>query len=226
MSKLVTIGDRSFQGCANLTTVDIPKCTLVGIYAFSADIKITTINAPVLQTVGGYGFYRNSCTTIDLPEATALGNYSLAANTTAESKLTSVNLPKVTQLGSGANVNAYVFQNQDDLTSIYLPSVTLTGHYLFKNCKSLTTVVIGTPTNKTTTRTFGSLMFDGCTSLESVTLYVTTPASFGGATKNLVKNAKDGGTLYVPSESVDTYTANENWSLVTTESSWTITEIP
>ena len=112
------------------------------------------------------------------------------------SGLTSVTIGNsVTSIGEGA------FCDCDGLTSVTIPnSVTSIGGLAFWNCSGLTSLSIG---NSITS--IGSSPFYGC-SITTLTVLATTPPSGGSACGINAGNC----TLYVPTESVNTY-ANTIW---------------
>ena len=64
----------SFKGCATLTTVNLPKCTSIGDYAFVNCIGLTTVNLPECTTIGRSAFGSNINLTINLPKCTFIRN--------------------------------------------------------------------------------------------------------------------------------------------------------
>lgn len=92
------------------------------------------------------------------------------------------------------------------LSSVTFPStLTTLSADAFKNCTSLASVDL--PSSMTTIA-YG--VFKGCTSLTSVTVRATTPPTL--ANTDAFSNTPANMTIYVPSASVDTYKAAENWS--------------
>lgn len=95
------------------------------------------------------------------------------------------------------------------LTSVVLPEVVRNGyisytltrinHYAFKNCTTLTDIVI-----PATVDNLGIEAFAGCTNLATATLLRTTPPAKNGSLPATT-------TLLVPDESVDAYKSSEVW---------------
>lgn len=118
--------------------------------------------------------------------------------------------------GSGSALTGIIAQNvfgNSDITTITLPDgVTViqgsdsswsSSGGAFRNCKSLTTVTIGTGLTN-----IGYNAFNGCTSLQSVTIKATTPPTLSNS--NAFSNTNN-CPIYVPAASVDAYKAATNW---------------
>ena len=104
-----------FQGCSNLTDIEIPDMvTRIGSYVFSCCSGLTSITIP-------YG-------------VTNISDFTFSGC----SSLKSITIPdSVTSIGSDA------FKDCSRLTSITIPDgVTSIGYYAFKGCSSLTSITI------------------------------------------------------------------------------------
>jgi len=105
----------AFEGCKNLTSINIPETvTYIGAGAFKDCTKLTSITIP------------NSVTTI--------GEYTFCDC----SKLTSVTIPN-----SVTSIEASAFEGCKNLTSITIPdSVTSIEDWAFSGCKNLTSISV------------------------------------------------------------------------------------
>jgi hypothetical protein len=106
----------------------------------------------------------------------------------------------------------------ESLTSIDIPnSVTSIGDYAFQYCSGLTSCTIGSGVTS-----IGDGVFSGCYSLTNITVEATTPPTlyaspFEGDCPCSGGSGSGSGsgcsfTIYVPSDSVDTYKSDSYWS--------------
>lgn len=138
----------------------------------------------------------------------------------------------LTVIGRGA------FSDNDDLTTVNLPSVTRVGHYAFEACASLESVTLSNnlteigwsafedctalteftiPSSVTTI--YGKFL-TGCTALETVTIEATTPPSWDlynpdGGSYTTVASSIDTTSLnkiYIPAGTLSAYQNDSNWS--------------
>ena len=193
---LTSIGNSAFHVCYRLTSVTIPNSvTSIGSSAFQSCSGLTSVTiGNSVTSIGNYAFYECSgLTSVTIPNSvTSIGDYAFYECY----RLTSVTIPNsVTSIGDQA------FRNCSSLTSVTIPnSVTSIGGLAFWNCSGLTSLSIG---NSITS--IGSSPFYGC-SITTLTVLATTPPSGGSACGINAGNC----TLYVPTESVNTY-ANTIW---------------
>ena len=161
LSNLTSIGDRAFNDCNSLTSIEIPdSVTTIGDSAFGGCGSLTSIIIPdSVITIGEAAFSGcRSLTSITIPEGvTSIGNSAFGDC----SSLTSIIIPdSVTTIGS------FAFQGCGSLTSITLPStVTSIGANAFYDCSSLTSITI-----PSTLTSIGGFAFSGCSGLESITV--------------------------------------------------------
>ena len=195
---VTSIGNYAFDGCSRLTSIKIPNSvTSIGKDAF---------------------FYCPSLTSITIPESvTSIGTSAFYDC----SKLTSITIPEsVTSIGQS------VFDGCSSLTSITIPnSVTSIGTSAFYGCRSLpvtdnimyadtylVTAVDKTQSNYTIkegTRFIANSAFSNCTKLASITcLAENVPTTGSDAFKNVSQSSV---VLYVPSQSVETYSSKAQW---------------
>ena len=98
------IGQRAFQSCSNLTSVNFPVATSIGNSAFYDCANLTSVNFPAVTSIGIGTF--DSCsklTSADFPVATSIGS-NVFYNC---SKLTSLILRKSDSICTLSNTNAF-----------------------------------------------------------------------------------------------------------------------
>lgn len=227
-----TIGPYAFSlgaGTATeLRTVYIPEVTTIGNYAFRNQGSLTAVDCPKVTSVGDYAFsFANTKakdnglphgpTSVNLPECTSLGKHAFYYC----SDLASINIPKVTNVGTSTSENQYVFNQCNELTSLDLPSVTAMSRYAISDCAKLKKVTIGSAENAGNTIKIGTYPFNKCAALTEIYCYATTPPTFDGNTKNIALTLTAGGKIYVPSGALETYSTATGWTDATTK--WTLT---
>ena len=178
------IGDRAFEFCGFLTSINIPNSvTTIGKGAFKDCWPLTIINIPNSVTTIGKGAFKDceSLTNINIPNSvTTIGkgafercksltniNISNSVTTIEESafdrceSLTNINIPNsVTTIGDSA------FSGCESLTNINISkSVTTIGDEDFRDCASLTNINI--PNSVTA---IGNGAFSGCDTLTSINI--------------------------------------------------------
>jgi hypothetical protein len=169
---VTSIGEGAFNGCAGLTTINIPNgLTSIGNSAFSNCTGLTTINIPNgLTSIGNYAF--NGCaglTSIIIPNSvTIIGDWAFDGC----AGLTAIT---VTASNPSYSSDAYgVLFNKDKTTLIKYPmgrqgtytipdNVTTIGDYAFVSSTGLPGITI--PDSVTS---IGSYAFTGCSSLTSL----------------------------------------------------------
>lgn len=150
--------DGVFEGCTSLTTVQLPaSLNKIGAYLFYSsgitDIKLTSS----MNEIGIYAFSKCTSLNKDITIPTSITNIGTKAF--AQSGITGITIPKNTNMGESS------FYNCTNLHRVSVPVNSL--NYSFRNCTALTSLeLIGEDTKKTTL----IAEFEGCTSLESVTI--------------------------------------------------------
>ena len=154
-----TIGDYAFNGCTNLTKIEIPNSVKsIGKYAFYGCTYLASIEIlDGLETIGDYAF--NGCanlTNIEMPDSVkTIGDYAFN-----ECKgLNSLNIPKnLKQMGK------WSFSGFSNLTNVKLPNcLTSIEDFAFENCINLTKIEI--PYGVETIKDFA---FNGCINLTNI----------------------------------------------------------
>ncbi|MBR3248002.1 MAG: leucine-rich repeat protein, partial [Clostridiales bacterium] len=161
---ITSIGDSSFYGCINLTSVSIPSSvTYIGSCAFLGCQSLKSIVIPNSVTKFGVSVF-DGCTSL---ESVSLSSQlsSIPWNTFGNcSSLTSVTVPYgITTIEENA------FGGCSSLVSIDLPdSINMIENSAFYGCSSLESFII--PNN--VSRIY-SYTFYGCTNLKSITIPVS-----------------------------------------------------
>ncbi len=218
---ITNIGNYTFEGCLNLTSITIPEKVIhIGKWAFASCISLTSINIPKgVKNISARTFSGcESLRSIDLPNTiTSIGDRSFYYC----SSLNSISIPNTVTI-----IDDYAFHNCFSLSSITIPNSVLSiAGGVFCECKSLKSIVIPNKVNKIEAWTFA-----GCTSLKSITLpnsvdsindkafdrcatmneihcYATIPPSVYNSSVFSNYDA----TLYVPCKSISSYQSHEVW---------------
>ena len=168
---VIIIGNYAFRDCTGLTSITIPdSVTSIGDCAFEGCTELTSVNIPdSVMVIDDYAF-RNctGLTSITIPDSvTSIGDSAFSSC----SGLTSITIPNgVTSIGDSA------FRSCSGLTSITIPdSVTSIGKLTFYKCTGLTSITI--PDSITS---IGDSAFRSCSGLTSITIpnSVTSIADF------------------------------------------------
>ena len=99
------IGEYAFNGCSNLTSVDLPAVTNIGSNAFASCTNLTSVNLPAVTNIGSNAFQScSNLTSVNLPAITSIvGTYVFSSC----SKLTSLILRKSDSICTLSNINAF-----------------------------------------------------------------------------------------------------------------------
>jgi hypothetical protein len=169
LPKAETIGSDTFSGCAALETLSFPATlTAIGDYSFAGCVNLTTIEVaaanPAYQGRGGMLLNKAGNTLFAYPSASGAVTLE-AAITTIDigafrgcTALTTVNLPAATAIREGA------FWDCAALTTVNAPAVTTIDRIVFLRCEALTTVSLPEATG------ISGSAFQDCTALATVSL--------------------------------------------------------
>lgn len=127
ISNAKRVRSKAFAECKLLTSVNLPKATYIGTYAFENCTSLKNISVSV-GTISSYAF--SGCTsleTVDLPVTSNIQNSAFSGCTSIKN----VNVPKVTMIAS------YGFAGCIALKSVALPRITTIGSCAFFNCTAL-----------------------------------------------------------------------------------------
>ena len=165
------------------------------------------------------GLVNRTLTSLEENGVTTLGWGALSKNTA----LTSVSFPAVTDIGNSAfqgctellsvsfpmatTVGMYCFDGCTKLSAVSLPAVTSFGSYAFMNCKALSGFDITNDISNIQASTFA-----GCSAFTWLKLRSTSKRTLNNT--SAFANTPIGiglGAIYVPSNLVSTYKADNNW---------------
>ena len=159
---VVKVGDKCFEKCTDLTSVQIPSSvTSLGNNSFAGCTGLTSVQIPSsVEYIGSFCF--SGCTgltSVEIPSSVEKIESFCFSGCTG---LTSVQIPSsVTKLGSSS------FSGCTGLTSVEIPSsVEDIGGFCFSDCTGLTSVEIPSTVGRIDDR-----CFSGCTGLTSVRVY-------------------------------------------------------
>lgn len=179
--RVTKIRDYIFNGYRNLQAINLPNVETVGSYAFNECTKLTEIDLQKCTAISTYAFaVCKAMTKANLPNVETIGQYAFTQN----AALAEFTAPLLT------SIERQVFYFCNALVKLDFQSLTTIAVYGCTNARSLTTVIIRTPTV--------------CT-LANVNAFNGTPIASGT------------GYIYVPAALVDTYKAATNWSTFSTQ---------
>ena len=174
---VTSIGRYAFRACDSLTSVVIPdSVTSIGEDAFKYCSNLTSVViGNNVASIGYSAFYGcSNLTNVVIPNSvTSIGDYAFSGC----SRLTSVVIPdSVTSIGSSAFYGCSIvdatmpslaisYISKDSLQTVVITSGDNIPNNAFKNCSSLTSVVIGDSVTS-----IGDNAFYNCSSLASVVI--------------------------------------------------------
>lgn len=134
-NRVTKVGDYAFDGCNQLETVDLPNATTIGVNAFQGCTALSSVNIPKVSVLGKDAFRKCSGITgeLCLPELVSITN----TYTFSECGMTSVTLPKCTNLGA-----RHTFSYCPNLSRVDLFVVQTLDAETFLSSKNLSTVII------------------------------------------------------------------------------------
>lgn len=199
-SNATIVAKAVFHSNRTLQKINLPFATEITQDAFNYCQALTEVYAPEVLTIGSWAFYGNTALQkVEIPKATRLTNgtflqcknlsflscdnmLDMSTQTLSNTALTEFYAPKITYLGDA------VFASNPSLQYIEVGPLT-TRNYVyrntFKNCPSLTTLVIRAT---------------GLINLENVNAFEGTPIASGT------------GYIYIPSALIPNFQTATNWS--------------
>lgn len=225
---ITKIEDMLFYGCKSLTSISIPESvTIIGRSAFNNCSSLSIVMIPESVTIIEAAAFANCAfTSITLPNSISEISDSVFSGCTA---LENINIPNsIISIGSNA------FRDCCNIASISIPeSVTSIGYWafagcsklnqinipqklvvletsLFRDCVSLKSILLHENIN-----TIEDSVFRGCSTLSSVYIETISPpsliADYKGSKNHFIGNHPS-RKIYVPSQSLQSYKADEGWS--------------
>ena len=180
----VTIGEAAFYMCSALRTVSLGKNAVIGASAFEqSGVRTVTLLGDTTVDTGAF-FACTQLSSFDFEDLVGrIGDFAFYGCTS----LTSVNAPKVTELGRSAFSDCYALrsfsaenvkvvgincfaplsenaQYANVIKTVYMPALEVVGDYAFYGCMSLTAIDLSNATD------IGSFAFGVCTALKEVIL--------------------------------------------------------
>lgn len=185
----------SFSGCNRLTNVIFYDCKEIGDYTFLGCSAMQQIKIPEgITRIGGYAFYQcYSLKSIIIPNGVeTIEDFAFGM---------CKNLSKISLPPSLKIINSHAFQSCA-LDSVNLPGLTYIANQAFAGNSNLKELRVPSTLEK-----IGDEAFSGC-NLEKVYAYTVLPISINQNTFSNFSNI----SLYVPTQSVDNYYLNTQWS--------------
>jgi predicted nucleic acid-binding Zn-ribbon protein len=232
---VTSVGERAFENCFELATIQIPNSvTCIGLAAFANCDKLSTIHIPnSVTSIGTVAFFYTGLTIIQIPSSvTSIGELACLGcdlntitvdsensvydsrndcNAIIETKTNSLifGCKNTVIPNSVTSIADYAFEDLD-ITDINIPnSVTKIGYECFRGCRKLTSLKIPESVSF-----IGHLAFASCSSLKDITFFATTPPTLipWYYLDPDIFESTENVLIYVPVEAVDAYKTAEFWS--------------
>lgn len=204
--RISRLGSYTFTQFYNLSYVNLPNCTSINDFVFSACFALVSINIPLCKFVGINCFaYCNRLSSVNLPLCTSL---MMSAFMGLEG-LQSISLPNCLYVGNGA------FRMCSTLPSIDLPLCKsfdkdyFGAGYTFANCSALSIVKIPLCPD------IGDYTFENCVNLREV--YLNSVTRVTTISSNTFSRCSNLTSVYVPSSLVDAFKTAQYWSSMSTK---------
>ncbi len=190
------IGDGTFRYCTSLNNVFIPEgVEEIGTFAFISCTSLDNISLPKgVKKIGYQALSNCKFSKIVLPEGLEVIEY---AGFYGSPYLKKVEFPSTLK-----RIESNAFQKCTSLDSISLPALSYIGRNAFNGCANLKELRVPSTLEK-----IEDGAFSGC-NLEKVYAYTVLPINISQNTFDNFSNI----ALYVPTQSVDNYYLNTQWS--------------
>lgn len=216
---LTSISNYAFNGCEHLVSVSFPSTLrIIGQEAFRDCHELDSVILPEGFRQLGLDAFRDckSITYISIPASVNSFSAFEGCNAITTVNISSRHVNRFGQkvaklvLGEGVQyIGGRAFEDCTQLGAVEFPStVAVIGACAFRNCSLLTSIVLPERLLVVHDRAFY-----GCRNLKSVTCLAPTPPSFSDVSDYPVFDPQtlDSGTLYVPSDLVETYKSTNGW---------------
>lgn len=189
-------GNGPFSNCVNLKNIIFNSCKEIGTNTFNGCSAIQQINIPEGVTRIGEDAFMGckSLESIIIPNG--VETIEMSAFESCD------NLRKISLPPSLKTIKWFAFRFCSSLDSISLPGLNSIGYNAFYNCTNLKELRVPSTLEK-----IEDGAFSGC-NLEKVYAYTVLPISISQGTFSNFSNT----ALYVPTQSVDNYYLNTQWS--------------
>jgi hypothetical protein len=166
---ITEIGDYTFYGCENLTSINLENIASIGSYAFQDCVGLTTIKMQMNVSMSTGAF--SGCTAVSDVTLTGTGTRdfgsiygSMPWNISTAEELT------VTLSEGITGISDSMFNGCENLVSITMPGVTTIGSYAFNGCSKLKGMnsADGKTADLTGVTRIGIYTFQGCVTLTTV----------------------------------------------------------
>lgn len=223
-SDIPKVGQSAFRKKPNLTSVNLPNCTIVESAAFQECSKLKSLIIPKVKSLTASAV--RSCTLlqeIDISSVTDIGNQVFYGC----SSLPQINMPEVESIGTDTAGQTLVFSGCSALRTVYAPKVKFVGNNAFNGCGSL--VVLYFPSiTRLGTNAFASCnnlqvlrlgknltslpddVFINCSSLLDLVLLPNTKVTLTNHDPNNLSQSIE--AIYVPGNLISQYKSDASWS--------------
>ena len=196
-------------------TVDLPNCILIMDNAFEKQTTISELKLPKCRIIGQYAFNGGGnigkIKKLDLPECTTIEDSAFHYQPISE-----INLPKCIDIDSA-------FDDSAEITKVYLPAMTDVSKRIITECSTLISVLFDNENITKfggSSYYYAPFYYTPYTSAEKCNLKhiiipkCTTVPTLGSVDGLVGSNAtaKAKVTIYVPRAMVEQYKAATNWS--------------
>ena len=154
-----TIGDETFSGCTNLSSIDLGNLTSIGNNAFENCALLSSLSCESVTSLGKNAFKGcKSLSNLSFPVLTSLPESAFEG-----CSITSLSVPNVTTIGDRVfygcnklsaieidklkNLSEYAFYNCVALETLNIPLVTKISNYALYQCSALKTLTTATITS-------------------------------------------------------------------------------
>lgn len=152
----------------NMTEVNIPACSVIGISAFFRCSALSAVSAPSCQVISNSAFNGlSNLTKAEFPMCSAIGYDAFKGCT----RLSFASFASCVEISGGNGSGA--FYSCSALKSVYFPICSKVGSYAFYGCRSLTSV------DMPSCLSISGYAFNQCYSLTQISFPICTNIGYG-----------------------------------------------